>query len=303
MNLPQIPDAPPMIDPRKVLPVDVVKPQEPEPFRMEFDLSGIAGEQALTTIKPNKADKAETTQPGEPYKSKIAEELGVAPFDPAQDDHGSMTYMLDDALAEPPRAPTKPAKPASDETSLLYLHEQQQAKKRRPSVEDRRKKKRSSRSMTGLIVLIVLLLAVMAAALAVYLLRVEIARDMPKSRPYLEMICEQVGCTVPYPHDSAQILIDGSNLVAEPGTDDRSRLIVTIRNKADYSVAWPYLELTLTDKFDVAVSRRVLKPAEWLPDSSAKSPALDAHSEVTTNVLLETGKPEPAGYRIYAFYP
>lgn len=293
LDLPAIHDAPPLIDPAKLNSPAAAK--EAEPFRMEFDLSGVEGaEPAATTVPTEPAEPVKT----EPYKSKIAAELGVAPFDPSQDDHVGMTYMLDDSLVEAPRPAAKSTHPVVDETSLLYLHEQQQKSKKRRPVEDRRRKKHVWPWVlgTGLFVLL-------ALVQLVYLFRVEIARSMPETRTYLEQACRSVGCTVPYPRDSAQIIIDGSNLVADQTPEGRSRLIVTIRNKANYAVAWPDLELTLTDKFDISISRRVLKPKEWLPENYAQMPAFEARSEVTTNVLLEIGKQEPAGYRIYSFYP
>lgn len=65
---------------------------------------------------------------------------------------------------------------------------------------------------------------------------------------------------------------------------------------------WPSVELTLTDKFDIAIVRRVLKPAEWLPKDQLGQPAFAGRSEITANVLIES-KQEPSGFRVYAFYP
>jgi len=296
LDLPAIHDAPPLIDPAKLN--SQPAPKETDSFRMEFDLLGVEGAEPAVTSATAAPVEAEEPVKTEPYKSKIAAELGVAPFDPSQDDHVGMTYMLDDSLVEPPRPVAKSTHPVVDETSLLYLHEQQQKSKKRRPVEDRRRKKHVWPWVlgTGLFILL-------ALVQLVYLFRVEIARSMPETRTYLEQACREVGCTVPYPRDSAQIIIDGSNLVADQTPEGRTRLIVTIRNKANYAVAWPDLELTLTDKFDISISRRVLKPKEWLPENYAQMPAFEGRSEVTTNVLLEIGKQEPAGYRIYSFYP
>jgi len=295
LDLPTIDDAPPLIDPAKHGEHTLVRPRpkkedDAAAFKMEFDLSAVQEETPAPVVpKPS--------QPAEPYKSKIAAELGLAPFDPSQDDNLGLTYMLDDSLDEPPRAPTKMA--TVDETSLLYLREQQQQQlKKRPPVEDRRRKRHIWPWALG-----VILFAILAALQVIYLFRVEIARTMPEARPYMEQACRELGCTVPYPKDPAQISIEGSNLVAEPSPEGSSRLIVTLRNKAAHGVAWPHLELTLTDKFDIAISRRVLKPSEWLPAPYAQMAAFDGHSEVTANILLATGKPEPSGYRIYTFYP
>ena len=292
LDLPTIDDAPPLIDPAK-LEAPAAPNEAAAGFRMEFDLSG-----AQEDGKPEARPHPPSVVPDEPYMSKVAADLGVAPFDPSQDDNLGLTYMLDDSVDEPARGPGKLA--PTDETSLLYLRDQQEPVKKRAEVEDRRKKSRTWPWVLGILVLLLL-----AIGQVVYYYRAWLVAVVPESRAHIVQACQVFGlaCVVPYPKDPGRLSIEGSNLVAEASPEGHSRLIVTLRNKAPHAVAWPHLELTLTDKFDIAISRRVLKPIEWLPAPNAQKAAFDGNSEITANILLATGKPEPAGYRIYTFYP
>jgi predicted Zn finger-like uncharacterized protein len=136
-----------------------------------------------------------------------------------------------------------------------------------------------------------------------YMFRTELARTIPALRPTLEKACFKVGCKVPYPKDADQIYLESHSLNPEPGRDGQYRLVVTLMNKANYSQTWPHLELTVTDRFDIAVARRTLAPTEWLPPEYTSHPALAGREEVTANLPLDLTKVQAAGYRLYVFYP
>jgi hypothetical protein len=111
-----------------------------------------------------------------------------------------------------------------------------------------------------------------------------------------------VGCELPYPTRSEHISVEATDLNPDTSQAGRYVLVVTLRNRARFDQAWPSLELTLTDRFDRAIIRRVLAPREWVPVAYAQLPALGALGEVTAQIGLETELPA-AGYRLYAFYP
>ncbi|MFT4171259.1 MAG: DUF3426 domain-containing protein [Rhodocyclaceae bacterium] len=147
-----------------------------------------------------------------------------------------------------------------------------------------------------------LLLLIVATLAGAYVFRTELARAYPPVRPTLEEACANFGCTVPFPTDAKLIVVEGTDLIPDPSSTGHYRLVVTLRNRADYPQRWPQLELTLTDRFDRALSRRVIAPAEWLPKEIAGERAFEARGEVTSNVPISTELPA-AGYRVYAFYP
>ncbi|MGC3962301.1 MAG: DUF3426 domain-containing protein [Rhodocyclaceae bacterium] len=147
-----------------------------------------------------------------------------------------------------------------------------------------------------------IVLAAVALAIGAYVFRTDLARAYPGLRAPLEQACANLGCDVPYPRDAKLIAVEGTDLIPDSGAAGRYRLVVTLRNRADYPQSWPQLELTLTDRFDRALSRRVIPPREWLPKEQGARPAFEAQGEVTANVPISTDLPA-AGYRVYAFYP
>lgn len=149
----------------------------------------------------------------------------------------------------------------------------------------------------------IVVLGLLAVLQAGYVFRTDLARFAPASRPLIEKLCTRLGCVVPYPRDADLIQVESTSLNPEAGGDARFRLTVSLRNKADYPQAWPHLELTLTDRFDIALARRILRPADWLPPASAGQPAFQSRDDVTGSVVVATSGLQAVGYRLYAFYP
>lgn len=232
-----------------------------------------------------------------PYESKIAKELGIRAYDPEQDQSFGQTVMLEEPIdltpVEEDEADRGPA-------SLFDERERQQHASGKALVEDRRSGRGAWRWVLGTGGLTILALIQLA-----YVFRTELAREIPYLRPQLEQICTALGCVVPYPQEATdeKIKIESSEFFADSGGTGRYRLVATIANHVSYAQAWPSLELTITDRFDIAIARRVLAPAEWLPESARQQPAFEGHSEVAANISLDLDKLAASGYRLYVFYP
>lgn len=155
------------------------------------------------------------------------------------------------------------------------------------------------RSLAGL--LVGLLFGTLAAQ-AIYLFRGEIARDWPALRPALIAACAPFNCTVPLEQRAAEISVDASELQAEPGKAGRYTLHATVRNRAPYPQALPHLELTLLDGREQALARRVFTPQEWAP-AAAPGGSFAGTSDLIVALPFETKNLDPAGYRVYVFYP
>jgi predicted Zn finger-like uncharacterized protein len=146
------------------------------------------------------------------------------------------------------------------------------------------------------------LLAGVLAVQAVYLFRIDIAREMPRLRPALEAACAAFACEVPLPREAAAISIESSDLQAEPGRHGQYVLHASLRNRAGYPLAWPHLELTLTDAADRPVARRAMPPQEWVP-AGQRDGGFAGHSGLAVRLPFETRELAPTGYRLYVFYP
>lgn len=149
---------------------------------------------------------------------------------------------------------------------------------------------------------IVLLLAALAAQ-ALFEYRDAIAARAPFTRPVLESACAVVGCTVEPLRDAAALSIDASDLRNDPAHRGLLKLSATIRNRASYPIAWPYLELTLTDSSDRVVARRALAPSEYVNTASNTSRGLPPNGEEVVTLFLDASATSQSGYRLYLFYP
>lgn len=121
-----------------------------------------------------------------------------------------------------------------------------------------------------------------------------------------ETICGYLPCENIPIQDFSAWAIEFANL--QIGHSKQSQLQLQIRNKLAIAVAWPSIELSITDANDTLIAQRLMTPKEWLPDdvgiSSGNITAhgAQANSEISSNINL-TLPEESAGYRIRILYP
>jgi predicted Zn finger-like uncharacterized protein len=147
-----------------------------------------------------------------------------------------------------------------------------------------------------------IMLAVLVAH-AAYQFRGELAARYPELRPHLSAMCSNLECEIPLPRKSELVSIEGSDLHPEGAQKNRLALAATIRNNAPYAQAYPYLELTLTDRRDQALARRVFQPRDYLRAGADVAAGIAANSDVAISMMIEVRDLEASGYRIYVFYP
>jgi predicted Zn finger-like uncharacterized protein len=154
----------------------------------------------------------------------------------------------------------------------------------------------------GVAIAAMLLLVLAAVLQAIYAFRTEIAAAVPELRPGLERACAAIGCRVAYPKQPQHLSIEGSDLsvpdAAKPGL---IVLSATIRNRAPHAVAYPSIELTLTNAQDQTVARRVFPPSDYAGHAAAG--ALAAGAEAAVKLDIDTGELRASGYRLFLFYP
>lgn len=144
-----------------------------------------------------------------------------------------------------------------------------------------------------------ILLALVLLAQAAYVYRVELAANYPGLKPSLTVACEALGCTVPLPQQPRLISIEASDLqvpdAARPGV---IQLTATLRSHAQYDVAYPALDLVLTNAQEHTLARRIFAPREYL--GKARDPALGIppNAEVTLQLDLDTGDLGASGFRL-----
>jgi predicted Zn finger-like uncharacterized protein len=146
------------------------------------------------------------------------------------------------------------------------------------------------------------LLVVLAAQAALWF-RGEVATLLPEIRPYLELACRPLHCTVPPSRQTGLISIESSELQVDKNVPGLLTLNATLRNRAEFAQAHPSIELTLTDGDDRPLSRRVLAPSDYLGGRLAKEPLFPAVSEHSVRLHIDATSFKPTGYRLFLFHP
>jgi len=148
-----------------------------------------------------------------------------------------------------------------------------------------------------------LLLVLLLAAQVAYNFRAQIAAYYPELRPYLQSYCEYLRCTVGLPRFSELLSIESSDLQADPNHPNLIMLTALLRNRAPFGQAYPELEVTLTDTQDYMLARRVFSASEYLASNTTRDAGMQASSELTLKLYMDSDELKPAGYRLLLFYP
>jgi predicted Zn finger-like uncharacterized protein len=150
--------------------------------------------------------------------------------------------------------------------------------------------------------LVALLLLVGLAAQLLWWQRESVMVYFPASQPLYQQACAQLGCRITPPRDIDGLEVQQSDLrqVDDP---HHLELKVPLRNRFDIALAYPALELTLLDRQNNVVLRRVLWPQDYAAPGTRIEAGLPAHSTQTMIVRLDTGNVVASNFRIEIFYP
>lgn len=130
-----------------------------------------------------------------------------------------------------------------------------------------------------------------------------LAARIPRLTPVLVSACRWLSCSVGPPRDASSLSIEGSDLQADPAHQGLLILTATVRNRSTYALAYPYLELTLTDASDHVVVRRAFAPSEYLGSNADRDAGIAGNREQLVRLFIDASTTRQAGYRLYLFYP
>lgn len=191
------------------------------------------------------------------------------------------------AAPAPVAAPAAPATPAQTEPRVAAFDE--------TLLEDAPARPRQSIAWAVGSVLLALVLAAQAA----YVYRVELAAQYPALKPALLQACAALSCTVPLPQQPKLISIEASDLQVPDATRPGViQLTATLRSHAQYDVAYPALDLVLTNAQEHTLARRIFSPREYLEKSRDPALGIPPNAEVTVRLDLDTGDLGASGFRI-----
>lgn len=167
------------------------------------------------------------------------------------------------------------------------------------------KRKKQGRSLSALYAIAIPVLVLMLVAQTVFHFRDAVAAHWPSTKPALVALCEATGCAIRPLRDVAidYLSIDASDLQADAAHRGLLILTATVRNRATWPLAYPHLELTLTDAQDQIVVRRALAPADYASGTADVANGIAANGEISVKLFIDASATTQAGYRLYMFYP
>ncbi|MEJ5210461.1 MAG: DUF3426 domain-containing protein [Burkholderiales bacterium] len=148
-----------------------------------------------------------------------------------------------------------------------------------------------------------LVLAATALLQIAYFERVWLASHYPQARPVLEALCGLARCEIGLPAEADRIRLESSELQADPDRPQGVLLSAALRNLAAYPMAYPQLELTLTDSNGRPVARRHFAPRDYLPATARPEQGMPPNEEVTVKLPLQVVGVDATGYKLFAYYP
>jgi hypothetical protein len=121
----------------------------------------------------------------------------------------------------------------------------------------------------------------------------------PGLRPVFTQFCTAFGCSVPLPQRPGLVRIEASDLQSvDPARPGVIQLAVTLRNYAGHHVAYPALDLVLTDTREHTLARRIFQPGEYLGQGNDAATGFPASAEITVRLDLDTGELGATGFRL-----
>jgi predicted Zn finger-like uncharacterized protein len=123
----------------------------------------------------------------------------------------------------------------------------------------------------------------------------------PSTKPWMQMLCDALNCTLSPLRGIESIVIESSSFARVRG--ESHQLSFVLKNTSDMALALPSMELTLTDAQDQVVTRRVFEASEL--GATGKLLVAGAEWSGAATIAVDTGSKAErvAGYRLLAFYP
>jgi predicted Zn finger-like uncharacterized protein len=168
------------------------------------------------------------------------------------------------------------------------------------SAQEKGERRRVPTWIYGMLVPVLVLLF---AGQALFHFRDAIAAHWPNTKPTLIKLCAAAGCQVRALQDVTAISIEASDLQADPAHKGLLVLSATVRNRAPYPLAYPFIELTLSDTQDQPVVRRAFAPSEYLSGAADPDVGIAGNSELPIRLFIDASATTQAGYQVYLFYP
>lgn len=181
-------------------------------------------------------------------------------------------------------------------------HTQANAEDTKHSAANSSKSTTKSTWKNGWAVFLLLLLILGALLQSLYFLRAEISWRYPSSQAYLKLTCKKIGCDIALAKQINLLVLDDTDLQEDELRVGLMYLSSTIVNQAEFSQAYPTIELTLTDIDDRAKYIRRFSPNDYLEHGADAKLGLLAGQSFKLTLPLANPNESIAGYRVRLLY-
>lgn len=164
------------------------------------------------------------------------------------------------------------------------------------------KQKKTTKPRPVLFSVLSILLIALACLQTIFYQRVKIAAMYPQYKPYLMQACAKLTCTIDLPKELDSLAIENSDMQEDDAYESVINFSTSLKNNAQYSMAYPNIELTLTNAEDKIVLRKLLKPETYLSEKSKIQQGLTGRDSDTVKLALQVDELTVAGYRILLAY-
>ena len=259
-----------------------------------FDgFQALAVEQAPAVIDPVRFEP--DLKPGEPATAEG--QPSAAPAAPAAqppaarpDAAASTPRPVPAAVAAVAQGPEVPGKPVGDR-----VREFAQGRIVSPLRENVLRKPSPDAARVALCVLLGFVLASQMA----YAFRSQLAARYPVMKSVLNGVCGLAGCTVTLPQRPDLVKIEASDVhMIDANRPALIQLTATLRSYASYDLAYPALDLVLTNANEHALARRIFLPGQYLDQTRDPESGIPPRAEITVALDLDTGDLNAAGFRL-----
>lgn len=119
----------------------------------------------------------------------------------------------------------------------------------------------------------------------------------PLAYRLLDGVCRVLGCPIPLPRRSDQLVVRERYLGPYPEQADKWQLRLGLRNPNPIPLALPVIEVELYDLHEHLISVGRFIPEQYTDPASPQ--AVAPHTEISLSLLLQAPQPEPSGFRLH----
>jgi len=239
-----------------------------------------------------------------PLEADAPVQARVSPEDARRSMLARLSARAEPALQglEPPLRPHPDRRQPAPPAAFAYREESHPAAAPPAPSREPRRERRSGGIGRSLFAVLFVFLLLGAALQYAWWQRENLRVIWPPSEVAYQAVCRVTGCKLVPVHDIDLLQIASMSLrqIDDP---HHLALALTIRNRAGLTLAYPAIELTLTDNNNQAAIRKVIAPAQYLSDPAQQDSGIAPREEQTLQIRVDTATVPASNYRVKIFYP